>query len=135
MTRRTRTCVSLVLAFALSRLFGRLEARQDKTANEQQVCGHALQGFVRLQNGPPVRRAVIEEVAEPQLTVVLRTKTDLHGRFQLPYARRARGRHVLLRISAPGVPTTLVKIKMDPTCGDPLITITPPVAPTGGGAR
>ena len=35
----------------------------------------------------------------------------------------------------PGVPTPLVKIKIDPTCRDPLITIVPASAPSLGGAR
>ncbi len=130
---RVAVCCALLEFLVL--LCASTAAQQGSGTGGEPVCGHALQGFVRLKDGPPLRHAVVEEVLEPHLTVALRTMTDGSGRFQLPYGRRKRGSHVLLRISSPSVATALVKIKIDPTCRDPLITLPPAAASPEGGAR
>jgi hypothetical protein len=132
-TWRVAVCCALIEVLVL--LCAPTAAQQGNATGDEPVCGHALQGFVRLKDGPPLRHAVVEEVLEPHLTIVLRTVTDGSGRFQLPYGRRKRGSHVLLRISSPGVATTLVKIRIDPTCRDPLITLPAGSASPGGGVR
>jgi hypothetical protein len=103
------------------------------TDNES-LCAHALQGYVRLSGGALLRRAVVEELLEPHLTVVARTTTDGHGRFQLPFARRKANSHVTLRVSYPGMVTAVIKLRMNGRCGDPVISLVrAPSSPTGGG--
>jgi hypothetical protein len=124
---------AIMLGAAFALLLPAAGIAQNNPLDNGPVCGHALQGYVRLQDSAFLRRAVVEEVLEPHFTVVQRTSTDGHGRFTLPYGRRKRGTHVLLRISYPGAATALVKIKIDPTCLDPLITLLPvSPAPSGG---
>ena len=100
------------------------------------ICARALQGSVRLANGTPVRRAVVEQRVDPDGRLVFRVRTDRRGWFEFPGGRPKRGTHILLRISAPGLVTTDVRLRIDATCGDPVITLTPvQTAPEAGGVR
>ena len=47
------------------------------------------------------------------------------GRFEFPGGRPKRNAHVRLRISAPGLATTELRLQIDANCGDPVITLAP----------
>jgi hypothetical protein len=95
------------------------------------VCARALQGRVRLADGTPVPRAVVEQRMDPGERLVFRVRKDRRGWFEFPGGRPKRGTHILLRISAPGLVTTDVRLRIDAACGDPTLRR---VASAGGGA-
>jgi hypothetical protein len=100
------------------------------------LCARGIQGYVRLANGTAVSRAVVQQLVEPQQTLVFRVRTDRRGWFAFPGGQPKRNTHILLRISAPGVATTLVRLRIDASCGDPVITLVPASpAPETGGVR
>ncbi len=128
-----RFCVAVMLAMVWAVLLCASGWAQAKGEDEAEVCGHVVQGYIRVKDGAFLRRAVVEEILAPHDTLMFRTTTNAYGRFAMPFARRKSGSHILLRISHSAIATSIVKLRIDPTCGDPVIAL--PVtagAPTGG---
>ena len=99
------------------------------------LCGYLVQGYVRLPDGTPLRKAVAEELIEPHRTPAFRVRTDSRGWFEMGGGRRKKGALVLLRITPPGGAPTLVKLKIDPGCGVPVFVVTPGTAVTPTSSR
>ena len=79
---------------------------------------------------------MVEQRLDADERLVFRVRTDRRGWFEFPGGRPKRGTHILLRISAPGLVTTDVRLRIDANCGDPIITLTPAqAAPVAGGVR
>lgn len=102
-----------------------VSAHREIAGGDEPVCGHAVQGYVRLTTGRALQHAVVEEVEEPHMRVAFRTKTDGRGWFQMPAGRRKHDAQVLLRISHSAIATTLVRLRIRVDCGDPPIALAP----------
>ena len=88
-------------------------------------CRLTWRSRANARTGTASRRAkhVVEELIEPHRTPAFRVRTDRRGWFEMGHGRRKKGALVLLRITAPGLPVALVRLKIDPGCGVPVFVI------------
>jgi hypothetical protein len=89
------------------------------------VCAPGLRGVVQL---PPAvttvaRRATVELLTGPQQTVLFTVKADRSGRFQLGGGLVKKGTEWLVRVTAPGVETVTVRLRIDPACKEPVLPL------------
>jgi len=77
----------------------------------------------RTPNAARRAKHAVEELVEPHQTPAFRMQTDRRGWFEMGHGRRKKGALVLLRITAPGGPGALVKLKIDPGCGVPVVVL------------
>ena len=107
-------------------------AAQTQVVVEEPICSAELRGFVTfgeatLAEGGGAVGVLVEELSRGSSKTVHEARTDDNGEFHIRGGARRSGTIWQLRLSLPGAATTIIKMKINPRCGEPTIKLAPAV--------
>lgn len=106
---RSKITFLAILIFALL-ASNPIESQSTVEAHEKPIAAQILAGIVRVGTGGEGAKGVkVERCTRNWKRVESSTTTDENGRFELPLVKKGT---YYLRFSAPGLTTTLIKVKI-----------------------